>query len=269
VQDPPSDISPPTEPGALPAAEESLSKALGPVGVLGVLWTAAPAIAGIFLWVYAGTVSAWFRSHQDIGPLIYVAIFIVTAGLGFLPTYAQAALGGFAFGMWIGVPAALAGFVGGSLIGYEVASRVSGERVVHLLKHRPRYAAARDALVEGGFWKTLAIVALLRLPPNSPFALTNLVMASVRVKRPVFLLGTLIGMTPRTTLAVFIGHSVEQLTKESLKSALPSWVWIVGIVLTIIAMGVIGIIAQRAMDRVTGVRQSPESAAPDPASLNS
>jgi MFS family permease len=36
------------------------------------------------------------------------------------------------------------------------------------------------------------IVTLVRLPPNSPFAITNLVLASAGVPRPVYLLGTAI-----------------------------------------------------------------------------
>jgi outer membrane protein TolC len=36
---------------------------------------------------------------------IYVAAFVVSAGVGFLPTYAQSVLGGFAFGVAVGIPA--------------------------------------------------------------------------------------------------------------------------------------------------------------------
>jgi uncharacterized membrane protein YdjX (TVP38/TMEM64 family) len=54
-------------------------------------------------------------------------------------------------------------------------------------------------------WRTMGIVALLRFPPTSPFAFTNLVLAASGVRFLHMLVGSIVGMLPRTALAVWIG----------------------------------------------------------------
>ena len=71
---------------------------------------------------------------------------------------------------WPRAAAALVGFTGGGLLGYQVARRVSKDRVEELIEGNPKARAIRDALRRRGPWRTLLVVTLLRLPPNSPFA---------------------------------------------------------------------------------------------------
>jgi uncharacterized membrane protein YdjX (TVP38/TMEM64 family) len=237
---------------------KALWKAAGLAGPLAIAALALPPLGGFLLIGYMKTVADWLRSHADSGPLVYAGGFAILSGLALLPTYAQSALGGFAFGFAIGVPAALAGFVGGSIIGYEIARGASGDRVLKTIESKPQWKAVREAFVSGraggGFFKTLGTVALLRLPPNSPFAITNLVMASVRVPRVPYVLGTLIGMAPRTAAAVWVGTRVQQLTStQDIANATPKWFFVAGLVLMFVVLGVIGLIANRAIKRVTGV----------------
>lgn len=230
---------------------------LGPAGILALMATFLPVLGLLTLVTYGKTI-ALFLKEDPSRVFLYSAAFALLAGLALLPTYAQAIIGGYAFGVAIGVPAALAGFAGGALIGYAIGRRGSGDRVETILRERPKWLAVRNALVGRGFWPTLGIVALLRLPPNSPFALTNLVMASVKVKWLPFILGTIIGMTPRTSAAVFVGAGLKELTGETVKSV-PKPVWIAGIVITVVVLLVIGSVANRAIKRVTAGR--PENAA--------
>jgi uncharacterized membrane protein YdjX (TVP38/TMEM64 family) len=226
---------------------------LGFAGPMAVGALFLPPLGSIALFMTMGTTGPWLQSHASIGVLIYVTAFAILAGLALLPTYAQSALGGFAFGVTLGIPAALCGFVGGALIGYTIAGRAAGDRVDRLIDEKPKWRAVRDALLDRrrGWLGTTGMVALLRLPPNSPFALMNLVMASVKVPRSCFLVGTLLGMLPRSSLAVVIGAGVEKLTKESLDAAVPGWVWWTGIALTVTIVGVIGYIANSAIERIT------------------
>lgn len=240
---------------ATTANKPSLLTRLGPAGLLGIGALVLPPLGGFALIAYMGSVSEWLRSHAGAGVAIYAGAFVVLAGLALLPTYAQAALGGYAFGWQMGLPAALVGFVGGAWLGYEIARRASGERVERVVAEKPKWQAIRDALVRdrgaGSFWKTTGMVALLRCPPNSPFALTNLVMASVKVPRGPFLLGTLIGMTPRTAAAVAIGSTFEAFTRESLNQATPKWLWAAGLGVTLVVVAVVAVIADRAVRRIT------------------
>ena len=244
--------------GAVSEPEVSLGeifRRLGPAGYLAVAWAALPALGGILLLANLGTVSEWLVSHKGIGLALYIAIFIVSAGLGLLPTYAQALLAGWAFGIALGFPAALAGFVGASMVGYLMARLASKDRAERLIAEHPKWRAVRDALIGHGFWKTLGIVTLLRIPPNSPFALTNLVMASTGVSKRVFLIGTALGMAPRTAIAVWLATQVQELTDESVPK--PMWLKITGIASVVVVFAILYVIGDRAVKKVTGPTPRP------------
>lgn len=246
---------------------------LGPMGPLGIAAALLPAAGGFALLGTLHIVGPWLRDMGSLGVGLYALAFAVLAGLALLPTYAQAILGGWAFGFAIGFPAAMAGFFGGSLIGYAIARRASGERAMQILKEHPKWIAVRNALVGGdegaGFLKTLGIVALLRLPPNSPFALTNLVMAAVKVPRIPFAIGTLIGMAPRTALAVYVASLIEgEINKSAVAASRPGWMVYAAIGASVVVLIIVGAIAKRAIDKVTaGPANGAKSAEPD-AQLN-
>ena len=232
----------------------SLARALGPTGLLGVAWTAAPAVCGTLLLASLGPVSEWLLYHRPVGLAVFTAVFVLGAGLGFLPTYAQSILGGWVFGVALGLPAALLGFAGGALLGYAVARRVSRDRVQELISGSPKARAIRDALVGRGPRRTLLVVALLRLPPNSPFALTNLVMATTGTPLPAFLGGTLLGMLPRTAVAVSLAAAAAATGAEDIQTFVRHrgpWLLAAGVVGGMAVLGVIGAIARRALSRVT------------------
>lgn len=249
--------TPPTAPS--PAPPEGLAARLGPAGVLGVLWAFFPAVCGSFLLVYADKVGLWLRGHEANGPYIYTAGFILLSGLGLLPTYAVAILGGWAFGLAVGLPAALAGFFGGSLIGYGISRFASGDRVEKIIAEKPAWRAIRDALIGGSFLKTLAIVTLVRLPPNSPFALTNLVLASVRVPLLIYSLGTLLGMAPRTAVVLYIATLVRDMTAKDAAKQTPWWYYVIMAAASLLVLVVIGAIAKSALRRVTGGQHAGEA----------
>lgn len=238
---------------AAPAdSPRELLRRIGPAGPLALIAGTLPAIGGFLLLAMLKDFGPWLASHGGGGVAIYIAGFAVLAGLALLPTYAQAVLGGWAFGSALGSGAAMAGFAGAALIGYAVAWRASGERVVDLIASKSKWKAVHDALVHSGFWKTLLIVMLVRLP-SSPFALTNLVMAATRVSLPAYILGTLVGMAPRTIAAAFIGAHMSELDFGQAKNI---WLAIGGVVGILIVLGIIGHIANNAIAKVTANGQS-------------
>jgi uncharacterized membrane protein YdjX (TVP38/TMEM64 family) len=230
---------------------------LGPVRWLLLAWAVMPPLATIVLVIYLKDLGPWLREHPQ-GVWIFAAGFAVLAGVALLPTYAQCFLGGYAFGFAVGFPAVVAGFAGGAIIGYEIARLVNGGRVMEVINEDAQWRAVRDALVgEGGsrpsFLKQLGMVILLRVPPNSPFALTNLAMAGMGVGRPAFLLGTAIGMAPRSAIFVMLGAGIKGvLDKQAMKEAY-SWTWwIVGAAMTVVVALIIIAIARHALHRVVG-----------------
>ncbi|MBX3386444.1 MAG: DnaJ domain-containing protein [Phycisphaeraceae bacterium] len=257
-------MQPDTEPLS-PAPRKRLLTALGRPGALGIAWLIFPPLGGFLLFAYMKSVAEWFRNHGDAGGVgLFILGFMILAGLGLLPTYAQAILAGFAFtrdlGLGIAFLAALAGFTGAATLGYLIARRVSGDRVVTLIETNRKARAVRNALIaERRPLRTLGVVALLRLPPNSPFALTNLVMAGVRVPLPLFIPATMIGMAPRTFAAVYFGSTLEEFVVDPKP---PRAIVIAGFVITVIVVLVIGYLAQRALDRLSGPTPA-EQSAPD------
>jgi uncharacterized membrane protein YdjX (TVP38/TMEM64 family) len=227
-----------------------LVRRLGPAGPWALVSAILPGVMGMLLvTLFLKDAGDWFKGHGNLGLAAYVVAFALSSGLAILPTYAQAVLGGYAFGFALGYPAALVGFTLGSMVGYEVGRLVSGDRATRIINEHPKWQAVCDALVHSGFWKTLLIVSLLRAPPNSPFALTNLALSATRTPRVIAALAAMIGMAPRTIAYVFIGVSMGQEMGEGIPK--PLWMKIVGIASGIVVLIIISMIGNRAIAQVT------------------
>jgi uncharacterized membrane protein YdjX (TVP38/TMEM64 family) len=227
---------------------------LGPAGLLALFWLSAPGIAGLYLLYELGAVSEWLHARGDAGLLLYAAVFLVTSGIGLLPTTAQAVLGGWVFGPAKGLLAAATAFGGAALIGLLITRAVAGKRLECFLDTKREARAIRDALIGRGFFKTMMMVALFRLPPQSPFAFTNLVMVSCGVAAAPFLLGTILGMIPRTFVVMLFAYAAAQTGAEDIQSFVregPGWpVAAGGLALMAMVMAIIGTIARRALIRL-------------------
>ncbi len=251
------------EPADAPQADthdddRSMAQRLGPVAVLGAIALFFPAAGGFLLLIYLNSIGTWLNSLETLGYFVYVGGFILFAGLALLPTYAQAVLAGWAFGFPVGLALALCGFAGAATLGYCIARPAAGDRVTGIINEKPRWKAVHDALVGAGRLKTFAIVTLVRLPPNSPFALTNLVLASVKVPLPIYVAGTAIGMLPRTAAVIYLASMIEgELTREAVDGTRNTNAIIAGVLVTLFVVLVIGSIANRAIRRVTSGSNAP------------
>ncbi len=242
---PPNDPSPPID---YEPRSESMIKKLGPVAWLGLIASTLPPLGSILLLAKIQAVSGWLRESGSTGLMTYIIGFWVLTGLAILPTYATAVLGGWAFGPIVGLSCAMIGFIGASAIAYFIGRRASGDRVNQLLRDKPRWGAIARALFGSGTGKTLLIVTILRLPPNSPFALTNLALSSLGVPFPIYLVGTFLGMLPRTAAVVYAASHMQQLTLEQA----PDWRWFAaGIAITIGVLAILWFIARSALRRMT------------------
>lgn len=236
---------------------------LGAAGPLAIAAGLFPVIGSLVLFANAGAVSEFFKSQGAAGWVLFTAAFAVLSGLTLLPTYAQSGLAGYIFGLALGAPAAVLGCVLGAVIGYGLGRAASGERVVAVVESNPKWRAVRDALIgeKHSPLRTLGMVTLLRVPPNSPFAMTNLVLSALKVRLPIYVLGTLLGITPRTVIAAWIGDGIRQLTgefsKQAWSSAMPKWVFYGGIALGVVIVLIIGQIATKAVERLSTQETTP------------
>jgi uncharacterized membrane protein YdjX (TVP38/TMEM64 family) len=229
-----------------PPTGSTAARRLAPLAIISLV---LPPIGAALLFGYLSRIGPWLQGLGGEGVALYVAGFAVLGGFALLPTYAPALLGGWAFGDLVGIPAALAGFVLASGINYAWAHRLSVGHAAQVLAERPRWLAIRNALVGQSWWKTVLVVALVRVPPNSPFALGNGAMAAARVPIGAYLLGTLIGLTPRTAVAVKAGTHLSTLD-FSQRDAFGSAAIAVGLAMVVLA--ILGWLARRALDTAIG-----------------
>jgi len=235
---------------------------LGPAAWLGLVWAFLPLIGGFVLLWQIGRVDAWLGGFSPVVAwLIFAAILALSSGFGLLPTYAQAVLAGWAFGPVLGTSWALAGIVGGSLIGMLIARATGRDRAERLLAEKPKWLVVRDALVKSGRLRTLGIVTLIRVPPNSPFSLTNLVLTISGVPLVTYVIATAVGILPRTAIVVSLGHGLQlalretdpdaRLTEEAVKQIDKPW-WLVagGIAIAIGVLIAISRIAESALQKL-------------------
>lgn len=187
----------------------ALARRLGPAGVLTFLASSLPFLGFALVVGAMLQLRPWLQSQGWLGVLLYVTVFWVLGGLAVLPTWTHSALGGWTFGFAVGFPAALLSYLGGSMIGYAIARRASGDRIAGLIREHAKWQAVYDALLGSGFWRTLLIVTLVRIPPSSPFAVTNVLIGSIGVPAVPFAVGTVLGIAPRTAFVVYTAATLQ------------------------------------------------------------
>ena len=222
---------------------------LGPAGFLAVLSMTLPLLGMAAVIATLPRSAPWLRSHGVLGALIYVVVFWPLGGFAIVPTWSFSALAGWAYGPWIGTPLALCAFTGAAVVGYIFAKCVCGDRVTRVIEEHVKWKAVYQALLGRGFWRTLGIVTLLRIPPSSPFSLTNYVMAAARVPLGPYILGTFLGLAPRTTAVVITFTGLKEFDPKHPENSVLMCIWAV---VTIVIVLVIARIAQKAMHNITG-----------------
>ncbi len=223
--------------------EEPVRGAIGRLGTLVGGATIMPPLGALLVLGTLDVVGPWLSGQPEIGVVVYILGFILLAGLALLPTYAQAILGGWAFGFTIGFPAAMMGFVGAAWLAHELVRRAA-PGAMHALDDRPRWRAIRRALVGRSFWQTTALVALVRMAPATPFAIVNVIMTGVGVSRGAFLLGTALGLAPRVGVVVYAAAGVAHWREAQVS---PGWTWLAGLAATIGLVTLLTVIAARAL----------------------
>ncbi|MBK8914958.1 MAG: VTT domain-containing protein [Phycisphaerales bacterium] len=253
-----SNSQPPAAPatGTEPDADfVALFRRLGPAGVLAVLSAAGPFLGGFVLLWYKTPIGEWLTSAgEPWGWAAFVAFFTLTAGLALLPTWSQAALAGAVFPFNAALGAIMLGVFLASTLGYVVARRVTGERAMAIIREHPRWLAVHQALVGGSAWKTFGIVTLVRFPPNSPFALSNLVLAATRVPWHIYIAATVVGMAPRSAFVCYSAAALGGVENRA--------VFWAGIAVTVAVLLVIGMIGNRALNRLTRTEPAPAIVTP-------
>ncbi len=226
---------------------------LGNLTPIALVTAFLPMIGSTILLIVAYPLGNWLRENWEIGTLLFLLGVLFFCGLALLPTNVIGIIGGFAFGFNLGIAVLMCGVVGAATISFLIHSRIVGDKLPHVFETHPKAQAIYEALIGENVWRTFLIVALLRLTPAMPFALTNFLMASARVPLKSYVAGTFVGMLPRSSAVVVVGAGLSELSFNNSQDA---WLIIFGIIATIITVVVIGSISKRALDRLTAQNQS-------------
>jgi len=140
-------------------------------------------------------------------------LFALFTGSALLPTYALSFASGVFFGPVWGSLVAMFGVTFGALVGYAWGTLLARKRVMRVVEANPRVKLIRSAIIDRSIKDETVAVTLIRIPPNSPFALTNLIMSSLHVRLLPYFVGTFIGIAPRTLIAVALGVGIGEIAE--------------------------------------------------------
>lgn len=218
-------------------------RALGPAGPLLLLSMLVPLLGAAVLAATIGHWVPWFAG-EPWSAAWFVPLGAFCAAAALLPTHVTSVAAGFLFGGLLGTVAAWLVIGIGAVLGHRLVQPLVGERALRALADSPRALAVHRALLGRGPWRSIWIIALLRLSPAMPFATTNLLLAAFGVRGGVFATATALGITPRAIAAALVGAGLQELDWQ--QGAAPGTT-VLAITATVVAFVVIGQIAKRAL----------------------
>jgi uncharacterized membrane protein YdjX (TVP38/TMEM64 family) len=162
----------------------------------------------VFLWARQGAVNAEAIAQviesYPAAPLVFVGIHVV-ASLIFFPRTVLAVAAGAMFGAWAGTLWAALGATIGAVAGFLLARYVNGGLVD--LESMQRLGPLLLRAERGG-WRA---VAVLRLIPVIPHALTNYALGLTRLPLGAYAFGSLVGQLPMAIACADFGAASERL----------------------------------------------------------
>jgi uncharacterized membrane protein YdjX (TVP38/TMEM64 family) len=218
------------------------------VALLSAAAAVIPIVISTLLLPFAPFAGTWLRENWEVGTIIYVLFVCVVCGFALLPTNVIGILCGWAFGFPLGISLHILAIVGASLISSFVLAPLAGNNFQEFLEHHEKAKVLHKSLLKRNFKRTTLIITLLRLSPAMPFALTNLLMAAARVPLSSFLIGTFIGMLPRSSAVVFFGAGLSEL---DFSEPFNIWMFVFGFVATLVSVIIISYFSKQALARMT------------------
>lgn len=226
----------------------NIRKDFGKIGFWAIFAMVMPIIGLTALLGVLYEVGPWLEENPIIGIPSFIITISILSGFAILPTNIVGMTSGWAFGFPIGLLTMLSAIGGAVAINYVISRRLAGKNFINVIKEKPKLNAIHKALLDGSLIKVIIIIVLLRLSPATPFAATNFLISASGVSMKSYIFGTVLGYIPRTSATVFVGSSLSQLDFNQPQE---SWLIILGIIATIVATIVIGILSKRALNRLT------------------
>lgn len=170
-----------------------------------------PMLGIVVLFAFLVPVGDWLRGNWEVGTIIYFLAVVLLCGLSLIPTNVIGLLGGWAFGFGLGLLILIAAVVSAATLSYFVNRRISGRILPNVASKYVKADAIYRELMRNDIRRTTLIVFLLRVSVLMPFAFTNFLLASARVPLGSYIIGTFLGMLPRSATVVFAGAGLATL----------------------------------------------------------
>jgi len=220
--------------------KQALAKRLTGPAIAGVLLSITPIVFTSLLTVYAvryETVVATFSTWQWVG---LTALCCVTSAALTPPTMLA-----LIFGYFLGWQAVTPLFLinlGGILFINLLVRWVDHDRFRNLLQQNPKAGQVLERIKEREF----SVIFYAKLSPVLPFGLTNLLFALSGARLSNILLGGMLGMMPRTLLAIWTGHQAREIRTLLENPNQNTWVQVV--IIGLIVVSIVGLwqVLQRA-----------------------
>ncbi len=167
------------------------------LAVVALLLTAASYFLPLYEWFSA--FSAWASDLGWVGLVLFGLIYFVATLLlapGFPMTLALAVV----YGWWAIAISFSAGLLA-AVVAFLITRYLARSSAKRFLKRYPSLKALDSIAADEGF----GTVALLRLSPVAPFAISNYALGMTAVGLRPYILGTALGVVPGTILNVYIG----------------------------------------------------------------
>lgn len=182
------------------------------------LYIASLVIAVVTIWVEEGDnieklLQNFLRFVDGLswyGILLYGVVYIGTVVILF-PAVILTLGAGFVFGLWKGTLCVLVAGTVGATLAFLLGRTLLRSWIERKISQYPKFQAVDKAFREKGW----LLVLLLRLTPVVPFVLVNYAFGLSDVRLWVYVVFTVIGMSPATVLYVYIGSAAENLSSIS------------------------------------------------------
>lgn len=155
--------------------------------------------SALSVWLYERG-SMVLAGMSGLRMLAYFTVTAALMGLGLTHTTFVALVSGYFLG-WEGFVGTVAAYGLAAAVGYRLATLIDHGALWKFLHRFPKAEAVVKELEN----ETLPLIILVRLSPVLPFALMTFVLAAVRVNFQRFIVGSVLGMLPRTLFFYWLG----------------------------------------------------------------
>lgn len=169
--------------------------------VLFAALAAAIAVAYVYRdWLNVAALETWVKNAGALGPLLYMAVYVVVTVL-FLPGSVITLAGGALFGPVWGTFYSLTGATVGATVAFLIARYLASDWV-----HRKAGGWTKQ-LIEGVEQEGWRFIAFVRLVPLFPFNLLNYALGLTRIGLLAYVVGSYVFMFPGALAYTYLGYA--------------------------------------------------------------